>query len=210
MIRQRIAIRTLALLAALLPALAFANTGEWQLDRDEDGIQVHTRAVEDSALREFRAEMTIEAGVEPALRLLDDTANLCDWIADCKKSERMEQIDEYTAINYVQYDQPWPVSDRDMYVRSQAHVNFDEGGAVVELRGLPDYKPEKNGLVRIPYLKGSWRFTPTEDGKTHVVYQAHAKPGGSVPAFLANRAATDAPLETLKNMREQLRDLAKP
>lgn len=204
MIRQNLAIRAIALCAALLPALAFANTGEWQLDRDEDGIQVHTRAVEDSALREFRAEMTIEAGVEPALRLLDDTANLCAWLADCKKSERMEQIDEYTAINYVQYDQPWPVSDRDMYVRSQAHVDLEAGSAVVEMRGLPGYKPEKDGMVRIPYLKGSWRFTATEDGKTRVVYQAHAQPGGSVPAFLANRASTDAPMETLKNMREQL------
>lgn len=202
--QQRFITRTIALLAILLPVLAHATAGDWQLDLDEDGIQVYTRAVEDSALREFRAEMTVEAGVEQALLLLDDTPNLQNWLADCKKSKRVEQIDEYTAVNYLQYDQPWPVSDRDIYVRSQAHINFDEGGAVVKLRGLPDYKPEKDGMVRIPYLKGSWRFTPTENGKTHVIYQAHAKPGGSVPAFLANRAATDAPLETLKNMREQL------
>lgn len=209
MIRQKLAIRAIALCAVLLPAFAYA-ADDWRLDRDEDGIQVYTRAVEDSSLREFQAEMTIEADVETALRLLDDTPNLKNWLADCKKSERVEQIDEYTAINYVRYDQPWPVSDRDMYVRSQAHVNLEEGSAVVKLRGLPDYKPPKKGAVRIPYMKGSWRFTPTEDGKTHVVYQAHAQPGGSVPAFLANRASTDAPMETLKNMREQLRDPSKP
>lgn len=206
MIRQRIVIRSIALLAALLPAFAHAAAAEdWRLDRDKDGIQVYTRAVEGSELREFRAEMTVDAGVEQALRLLDDTDNLVNWLADCKKSERVEQIGEFTAVNYVQYDQPWPVSDRDMYVHSQAHINQEEGSAKVTLRGLPDYKPEKRGMVRIPHLKGSWSFTPTEDGKTRVVYQVLAKPGGSVPAFLANRAATDAPLETLQNMREQLK-----
>jgi hypothetical protein len=204
MIRQRIVIRSIALLVALLPALAHAAAEDWRLDRDKDGIQVYTRAVEGSELREFRAEMIVEASVEQGLRLLDDTDNLVNWLADCEQAERMEQIDEFTAVNYVQYAQPWPVSDRDMYVRSQAHINQEDGSAEVTLRGVPDYKPEKRGMVRIPYLKGSWNFTPAENGKTRVVYQVLAKPGGAVPAFLANRAATDAPLETLQNMREQL------
>lgn len=202
---QRLAIRSLALLAAFLPAFAYATSGDWRMDRDKDGIQVYTRAVEDSALREFRAEMTVEASVEEALRLLDDTDNLVNWLADCKKSKRVEQIDEFTAVNYVQYDQPWPASDRDMYVHSQAHIDEETDSATVELRGMPDYRPEKRGMVRIPYLRGSWKFTATENGKTRVVYQVLAQPGGSVPAFLANRAATDAPLETLNNMREQLK-----
>lgn len=205
MILQRTAIRSIALLVFLLPVLAHAD-GDWRLDRDKDGIRVYTRAVEGSALREFRAEMTADAGVENILRLLDDTDNLVNWLADCKKSERIKQINQYTAINYVQYDQPWPVSDRDMYIHSQAQINFEEGSAVVKLQGLPDYKPSKRGMVRIPFLDGSWKLTPTENGKTNVVYQVLAKPGGAVPAFLANRAATDAPMETLKNMREQLEE----
>ena len=35
-----------------------------------------------------------------------------------------------------------------------------------------------------------------------VEYQAHVEPGGSMPAWLANKFVVDAPFETIRDLRE--------
>ena len=41
---------------------------------------------------------------------------------------------------------------------------------VINVRIIPDYMPDKKGVVRMPSGEGKWIFTPVEDGKTEVVH----------------------------------------
>jgi len=46
-------------------------------------------------------------------------------------------------------------------------------------------------------------MNPQPGGEVEVVYQVHTEPGGSVPSWLANKFVVEAPLNTLRNLRER-------
>ena len=47
-------------------------------------------------------------------------------------------------------------------------------------------------------------FTPLANGQVEVVYEAHADPGGGLPSWLVNSFVVDAPLNTLRGLREKI------
>jgi len=71
-----------------------------------------------------------------------------------------------------------------------------------KLEGVPTYKPEAKGYVRVAQVEGFWKLVPKGDNQTEVTYQVHTEPGGSVPSWLANKFVVDAPFNTLKALKE--------
>ncbi len=71
-----------------------------------------------------------------------------------------------------------------------------------KLQGVPTYKPEEKGYVRVAQVEGFWKLVPKGANETEVTYQVHTKPGGSVPSWLANKFVVDAPFNTLKALKE--------
>lgn len=63
----------LLLLAFMAMSLSLV-AAEWRLEKDDDGIQVFTRAVEGSDYRAFRGETLINAELNQLMAVLDDTA----------------------------------------------------------------------------------------------------------------------------------------
>ena len=56
-------------------------------------------------------------------------------------------------------------------------------------------------------MRGRWQFDSHPDG-TEVVYQQHMDAGGSLPAFIVNRATVDNPIGTLAGLSAYARDHA--
>ncbi len=52
-------------------------------------------------------------------------------------------------------------------------------------------------------VEGFWEMNPQPGGEVEVIYQVHTEPGGSVPSWLANKFVVEAPLNTLRNLRER-------
>jgi hypothetical protein len=85
-------------------------------------------------------------------------------------------------------------------------VSKDPATKVVTVDGpaVPGYVPVKKGIVRIANSSGKWVITSISANQVHVQYSIHVDPGGSLPAWLVNLFATDAPLKIFEGLKAQL------
>ncbi len=191
-------------LIIFVSAHAMAGEGDWTLEKDEESIAVYTRAVPGWPVRQFRGVAEIEARIESLLALLDDNAACERWIHNCISSEAVELPDRYNKYSYIRNKAPWPVKKRDAILLTTVTVADDR----VEITGTarPDYRPRERKFVRIPRQEIRWLLTPLNNGKVQVVFEGLFDPGGSVPNWAVNRTLIDTPFETLKDMREVVRE----
>jgi hypothetical protein len=62
--------------------------------------------------------------------------------------------------------------------------------------------PPKKGFVRVPYSLATWEVIPLTKDKIKVDYVFRVNPGGAIPAWLVNIAATTGPYNTFVKLRE--------
>ena len=191
------------LLLFMLLFLTEGNTQEnnWELKKQQNGIQVYTRSIEGFKLEEFKGIIEIDFSVKEIAALIKNVDSHPEWIKDCSKAELLKQTTDKMWV-YSVTKAPFPVNDRDGIALFSFHKI--ENALKIELKGKADYLAPKKDLVRIPYLNGFWLLEKQSNQKTKVTYQIHADPGGSVPAWLANATAVDMPFETLSNLRAYL------
>lgn len=174
---------------------------DWSLEKDDAGIKVYTRIVDGSDLKEYRAETIVYASVDDITTLLKQPSLSSSWMEGCSSSKLLKQLKDNEFIGYYYNPAPWPVKDRD----SISKMKFEKqsnGSVKVIIEGLPDYIPEKSGVVRVPYLKGFWELIPQDNDKTKIIQQVHASPGGSIPSWLANSSVVDIPFKTFINLKQ--------
>ncbi|TXC85249.1 START domain-containing protein [Luteibaculum oceani] len=193
-----ILIGLLALFFIPAPSSAQLDTS-WTLKRDKKNVKVYTRSHPDFGLDEFKGESIIPFHIDKVLKVLKSPEKMPQWVPDCEYAKLEEKTVE-GQLHYTVTDLPFPLSNRDAYIEMVFHITKD--GYLIRVEGLPKYKPEENGLVRIPYLKGFWKLTMLEGNKTKVTYQIQADPGGAIPTWLANATAVSTPYNTILNLQE--------
>lgn len=174
---------------------------DWQqLETASSPGQVATwvREVAGSPIKEFRGEILLDSGPLPVLALLADTGALDRWIFQCAHAERLPADPRH--LLYLRFDMPWPVANRDVVMENM--LTLDGDTLLLRSRKVAGVRPKQEGLVRISDLDNRFLVTPLESGRTRVVFRSFVDPGGSIPAWLSNFVATNAPLETLRGMRE--------
>jgi len=184
-----------------------AETSDWELEKEEEDLQlkIYTREISGSSLKEFKGEMLVETQLTTLAALMLDSQAAPKWMHQCEKFEVVEQLDERNAITYFINGAPWPVSDRDAVVSSSMSQDPETLTMRIDVSVVADYLPIDDDYVRIPHMTGFWAFTPIAEGKVKIVYQVHADPGGSLPAWLANSVVVDTPYYTMSNLREMLK-----
>ncbi len=180
---------------ALLPLGASAEVDGWVLARRADGVEVYTRDVEGSALKEFRASAVVPAPLAAVVGWWRDPTTYTQWINRCVEARRVE-VDSGATANYLRFDFPFPASDRDVVIGAKT-LQDSPKQAVFEGRNVDGLVPEVSRLVRIPMLSSRWEFHADGDGATRAVYQQRMDAGGRLPAFLMKRATVDNPFRTL-------------
>ena len=184
---------------------AFAD-GKWEEITREQGIVVSKKAVAGQDLPAFRGIAVVNASIFDILAVLDDTPKIQDWMHNCIDSRPIQVINEFERITYNKTDAPWPVSDRDVVVRSKLTINEKRKMVIVNFRSVKHPKmPEQEDVVRMPRLRGHYKLKILSDNKTRVEYMVEANPGGSLPTWLAEQASEELPLITLQNLRKQVK-----
>jgi len=176
---------------------------DWTLEKDKEGIQIFTRKIEDYAIKEYKAITTLKTTIAKLTNLLKDHENLKAWFVKCPVSKRLKKVSENEYYVYFLNDAPWPVSDRDNITKMTFEL-LDNGTQLIHLKGVPDYLPEKSGIVRLPRMQAKWMFEPAANGMVKITQQVLADLGGNIPGWLVNFAIVEAPFETLYNLRKQL------
>ncbi|MEQ8533859.1 MAG: START domain-containing protein [Imperialibacter sp.] len=193
------------LLMSLLGFMSIASYAQqsWEIDRDKDGIIVYTKEEEGSAFKSFKAVMAVVASTDEIVEILKNADDYTKWYGYTKTSALLKQAGD-AQYNYVETIFPWPYSNRDMVYRMSVNVSAN-GIVKILLKGIPDYVPEKQGIVRMKKAEGYILLQPI-DGKTEVTYVFHSEPGDNIPPWLANNSIAELPFRTLSGLRKMLNE----
>lgn len=196
-------------IALLMLVLALGATAEdpaleddWRLEKDQDGIQVYTRAVQGVEHRAVKAIMIVEVGPAELVALVRDTAACPEWAQFCKSSHEHEVLSETELYVYTLNEMPWPIKDRDAISHVLWTQDAHTGAVAMHAAAVTGVIDESDDALRLIDAETSWTFIPQADGRTTVISEAHVDPGGPLPSWITNRLLVDAPFDTLAQMRE--------
>jgi hypothetical protein len=190
----------LALVAVSAPSRA--GDEAWRVEKERDGAQISTRAVEGWSIREIRGTTRIHArlsAVVAALCDIDATPQLNDLATEARIVQRESdtRYHFYTAMKM-----SWPVSDRDIVNRRQLSQDPATLVVTIEDTAVADTVPPRKGYVRMVKSHQSWIVSPAAAGEVTVEMRALSDPNGPIPSALINLMAVDAPLKTLGKLKE--------
>lgn len=196
------------LLLASTTASASVPTSEenWELDLDKNGIKVYTRSMDDSRIDAFRAETVLDAPLEAVLAVMSDPRSCLEWVHQCAEAYNLPGGSFNDRYAYSINDMPWPATDRDYILRIETMTGDDPDTIIMEMEAVPDRKEKQDDYVRMQEASTVYEFSREDDGKTGMVWFQHAEPGGSLPAWLVNRLATDIPYESLRELNRVVQE----
>ena len=194
-------LRSLFSATALVVILITPAYAERRVLLVEDGITVEEEIEVGRALPILTGTTTMSASPERIAAWVAAVHTYTDWQHNCEEARVIPQPDGST-LTYNRIGSPWPVSDRDVVMRS-TRTNKTDGSIHIEFRSTEDANlAVPSGVVRMPRLHGSYDLTPVEGG-VRVVYTVDSDPGGSLPTWLVRQASKDLPYLTLKNLQKR-------
>lgn len=175
------------LVLALLLGAAPARAGDWQDLLNQDGVRVFVREAEGSRVKAVMAHAVVDSPPEQVFAVLGDVEAYPELIPPTE-SARLVRREGSAALFYMVIRPPL-ISRRDYCIRV-VPSRLAGGRLKSEWRMSDDGCPlPRPGLVRMVRNEGSWLLTPIQGGRaTHVIYEAHADPGGAVPVWMVNLA----------------------
>lgn len=180
---------------------------DWTLARDKEDIKVYTRPNAEYKYKEYKGVTVMDGTAEKLVEILKDPKTYHLWAYNCvENTAKVLKAAESRGEYYIYMEIKAPlVSNRDVISYYKFHPPAADGSVLIEFTGVPDFIPEKKGLVRIPAMKGFWKITPLGNGKIKVVHQAFSHPGGNPPAGLVNSSTIAAPFHMLKEVQALMR-----
>ena len=190
------------------PAGASANsTTEWREEASKDGVVIHSRTREGSAIKEFRGIGTIEAAPAAVFAVLDDTEaypSFMPYTSECRVVKRTKDF----LIAYQRLELPL-LSDRDYTLRSEHAKWLGPEGAIYRIRWTPANQlgpAAKPGVLRVNVCEGGWLLEPDGSGSTRATYVIYTDSGGAIPPIIANNGSRVAIRKVFEAIRKQVRE----
>lgn len=179
-----------------LPSLA----EDWSLAKQAEGIDIYTRPVAGSGIKQFKGIADFEAPAEKIVALLRDSDRFKDWFPNTPESKLLNRKD-HVSYQYSVLDAPWPVSDRDNVLRSVLTKDESTGAIEIQVTAAPDFYPDQTDRVRVRTANGFWKIEPLDANRSRVTFSMHIEPGGGIPEWLTNSRVVETPYEALTNLR---------
>lgn len=190
-------------------ALLFVSTSafadDWKYAKSVDGVVAYTRAVPSSPFKEYKVEVEIEARLSQVVAVLMNVRELPQWVDRCAEANILKEISATESIARTITASPFPLKNREAIAHGK--LTQDPATKIVTLTstGRPDFAPLNSKFERVRELRGKWVLTPKPNGKVHVLMIGHTDPGGVIPAAIANYFVVMIPLNTIKNLRNQVK-----
>ena len=182
--------------------MAFAQ--EWEFAKEKDGIKIYTRNEPGSHFKCFKGELDIKADASVVSSLIEDVESFAKCDEDVDEIRVLEQVKGKMLTYYVVYDVPWPFKDRDLCVEATITTNQAEGSIKISAKSVPEAVPLDEDKERITEYWQNWFIQPGENNMVHIVLEGFADPAGEIPAWIANMAITDTPLNMLRAIKETI------
>lgn len=209
-------LRAMLVFVVILLSLSSINQAEakgWKVERKDDGVIVSTREEPGRDLPSFKGTGRVKAGMFELLAILRDGQRRKEWMTRSGVTRVLKRLSDWEAISYQQTLAPWPVSDREVVMKTSIYQH-PKTLEIIATFNFEDWKSPIKGVDRddyilMPYLKGYWRLVPISETETEVTYMVNTDPGGILPNLLIKRISRDLPYWTLLGMRKQAKKEAK-
>jgi hypothetical protein len=194
------------ILLAILIYSAPGFAAQWELNKDENGIQVYTRSVDGYAYKAVRSVIHLQATkLSSVVSLIRNSKDCPQWSDSCASATIIEWVSELENYVHTITDMPWPVRDRDLV----SHVIWrqDPETLVVTMQGnaTTDKLEENDGIVRLTAAQVNWQLTPLENSSVKVVLEAHINPASLLPSWITNRLLVDSPYNSMEGLRQRVK-----
>jgi hypothetical protein len=186
--------------------LASAET-RWEEVLDRDNIQIWKRPVDGSKYDELKAITTVNARMEVIWELLCDTDSNKKWVENSEEARLIKPVDETTVLGYLSVDLPWPISNRDMVVKSSATFDRENSRIVLKTTAVDDLiVPPKKGYIRVTEFFNEWilQYIQGQRENTRVTYKLRTNPAGHIPPFFVNLFVREQPYKTLTELKKMV------
>lgn len=180
---------------------AYASVDDWILERDKNGVQVYSKPVAGSNLNAVRGVTTVQSSMNRLVTILRDPELRPRWDKLCGESYLYESISANEELVYVHSNMPWPVSDRDMLLRTVWEQDPTTLVVTMTGSGTQSILPEKPGRVRVIQANQDFILTPMGNGVVEVSSYIHLDPAGPLPAWLINSLSVESPYDALNRLK---------
>jgi hypothetical protein len=195
----------LILSVVMLISLITNGQERWTLKANKEGIEIYTKTIENSNYKGIRVKCSLPVTLSQMVAVILDVNTAGEWLYSTRSSVLLKQVSPSELYYYSEVGLPWPVSNRDFICHLIATQDAETKIVTIDGPVVPDYMPEKSGLVRVRHSYGKWIISPGEHSNTiKVEYTLEADPGGSLPAWLVNLFVTKGPMESFKKLKVQL------
>lgn len=192
----------LVLLMLLMMLPAASEEQAWQIEKEQDGIRISSRAVDGWTIREIRGEARYTGRLSSLVAAINDPAaspELNEFVVESivQNRERDTRYQLYTLTKM-----PWPLADRDVLMQREIAQDPTTLAVIVTDTAVTGGVPEKKDLVRITRSRQQWTLTPAADGSVAIELRMLTDPNGPVPASLLNKLSISTPFKTLVKLKE--------
>ena len=184
---------------------SFSQT-QWVSEYNQEGIEIFTRVPAGNSLKEFKAVTQMKTNLQTLMAVMIDPESHVKWMDGISGCKLIRQVNSQERILYYLIPFPWPMSNRDLVLRSSFFQEKITKALVVNIKSEPGAYPMTEN-VRVQIAEGSWKFLPLPDGMIEVSYQFFSDPAG-MPAWIVNMFILNTPVKTLKNLKEIVKSTA--
>lgn len=176
---------------------------EWSLDKNSGSIEVYTRSVPGSNIKEVRATTEIDAAPEKVFAVLLDSDKFVEFMPYIVEVRTVARDSADIWYLYQRISPPL-ASERDYTLRHQKIVDTQHGYYELKWEAANSHGPAaRNGVVRVNTCTGAYILDSLGNGtRTRLTYQLHTDPEGSLPKWIvnfANSTSVPALLQAIAN-----------
>ncbi|MGC1507137.1 hypothetical protein FT643_12635 [Ketobacter sp. MCCC 1A13808] len=175
---------------------------DWQLDKDENDIQLYTKESHTGPLKQVKVVTRVQSSLSSLVAFLSDQSGFPAWMDKVSKVEKLKDINEQETLTYTVIDSPWPERDRDSVWYSKWDQDPDTLVVTKKVLSEPQYVSEDERMIRSPSLEAEWVLTPKEEGMVEVAYVSDFDPGGNVQGWLLDMFTYEMPFNTMQNLKQ--------
>lgn len=183
-----------------LPVLQAQSSDDWVFKNEKSGVKVYYRKT--SGIYELKLITSIQSSLSGMIALLTEVSSYPAWGYKVVESKQLARQSDMDIVYYSKLDFPWPLDDRDIVMHNTMVQDPVTHRITSVSEAVPQYIPEKDGVVRIKTAKTVWNIVPGTGGWLYVEYYIYSDPAGNIPDWLINMALDVGPRETIQNIRK--------
>ena len=188
----------------VLVSLAQAAAAGWTAAGTTRGVTLAFRDDPHLEVREVRATTELSFPAARIFPLVCDFTHYGSLVSGVQETKMMSGTAPSDYEIYIHYAPRFlVVSARDVVVHVQGQ-SMPDGSSGCHWTDLKGREAERKGIVRMPFLRGSWTIEPLDVTRSRVVYQVAVNPGGRLPGWLVRRGAVSALPDVIEQVRLRL------